>query len=237
MSAAQIGPERPRPPRPDTQLSVKRRYQWIGRLGAAVLHLWGRTLRIERDIPPAVRALEDGGEHLVYAFWHCHILPLTWAYRGRSLVVLVSEHGDGETITQIIHHLGYGTVRGSTTRGGARAALTMARLGKAGHPLGVTPDGPRGPRHVLQPGVLLIAGRSRLPVVPVAIAMQRGRCLDSWDRFEIPAPFSRIWIVAGEPIHVPEEMGEEEAALWQRRVQEGMDDVERRAVAWRERRR
>jgi hypothetical protein len=194
--------------------------------------LWGETLRLEWDLPESVRALEQSGERVVYAFWHCHILPLAWAYRGRRAVVLVSEHGDGEAITQVIHRLGYGTVRGSTTRGGVRAALEMARLGRAGYPLAVTPDGPRGPRQRLQPGVVFVAQRSGLPIVPLSAGMRRGRRLDSWDRFELPAPFSRVRIVGGEPIAIPAEIPRSEAMAWESRIQEAMNAVEHRAEAW-----
>jgi lysophospholipid acyltransferase (LPLAT)-like uncharacterized protein len=224
--------DRPHPPRPETALSGSFRYRWIGRAGGLVLRLWGATLRAEWDLPESVRDLEKSDERVIYAFWHCHILTLAWAYRGRSVVVLVSEHGDGEVITQVIHRLGYGTVRGSTTRGGVRAALAMARWGRAGHPLAVTPDGPRGPRHVLQPGIVFIAQRSGLPIVPLAVRMHRGRRLDSWDRFELPAPFSRIRIVGGEPIAIPAEIARSETRAWEDRVQEALDAVERRAEAW-----
>lgn len=224
--------DRNRPPRPATALSGSLRYRWIGRAGGLVMRLLGRSLRLQWDLPPSVRALEQSGERVVYAFWHCHILSLAWAYRGRGGVALVSEHGDGEAITQVIHRLGYGTVRGSTTRGGVRAALEMARLGRAGHLLAVTPDGPRGPRHRLQPGIVFVAQRSGLPIVPLAAGMRRGRRLDSWDRFEVPAPFSRILVVAGDPIFVPEEIPRADVTIWETRVQEAMDAVERRAEAW-----
>lgn len=218
------------PPRPEVEGSRRARYAWAGRAGAAVLLAWGRTWRVDREVPEAVREIERSGERLIYAFWHAHILPLSYFYRGRGIVVLVSRHGDGEYITQVIHRLGFGTVRGSTSRGGMRALLEMARLGRDGYPLGVTPDGPRGPRQRLQPGVLLIAQRSGLPIVPLAAAMSRGRRLDSWDRFEVPAPAARIRIVAGAPLHIPRDVEASRlAAEWGERVQESIDAVERRA--------
>ncbi len=220
-------------PRPETELSRKPRYVWIGRLGSLLVRLWGRTLRITWRVPPSVRELEHGGEHLIYSFWHGHILTLTYGYRGREIVVLVSRHGDGEIISQILHRLGYGTVRGSSTRGGLRALLEMARDGRRGHPLGVTPDGPRGPRHVLQPGVLVIAQKSGLPIVPMSVGMRRGRLLDSWDRFQLPYPFSRVLVLLGDPIHVPPE-GEGEAFLaeWGGRVSAAIEELETKAEAW-----
>jgi lysophospholipid acyltransferase (LPLAT)-like uncharacterized protein len=221
-----------RPPQPATELSRRPRYRAIGWSGSLLVRLWGSTWRVEREIPESVRAYERAGGRVIYSFWHCHLLPLAWIYRGRGAVVLVSRHGDGEIISQIVHRMGYGTVRGSTTRGGVRSALEMARLGRTGHPLGVTPDGPRGPRHRLQPGIVLIAQRSGLPIVPLSAGMRTGRRLDSWDRFELPAPFSRILLAAGEPITVPSELDRSGFPIWERRVQEAMDAVERVTEAW-----
>jgi hypothetical protein len=213
-------------------LSGHPRYRWIGTAGALVLRLWGGTFRLEWDVPESVQTIKQSGQPVVYAFWHCHMLSIAWAYRGCGAVVLASQHGDGEAISQVIHRLGYGTVRGSTTRGGARAALAMARLGRAGHPLAVTPDGPRGPRHKLQPGIVFLAQHSGLPIVPLAAGMRWGRRLDSWDRYELPAPFSRVVVVAGEPVAVPAEIPRAEVTVWEERIQEAMDAVERRAEAW-----
>lgn len=219
-----------RPPRPETPESRRHRYLWAGRAGATILRAWGRTWRIDWEVPSTVRELERTGEHVIYAFWHAHILALSYAYRRRGVVVLVSRHGDGEYITQVIHRLGYGTVRGSSSRGGLRALLEMARLGREGYPLAVTPDGPRGPRHRLQPGILLIAQRSGLPIVPLAMAMRRGERLRSWDRFELPAPGTRLRIVVGEPIHVPREIDPSALEVeWTLPVQQAIDAVEARA--------
>lgn len=224
--------DRPTLPRPETALSGRPRYRWIGRAGAVAVRLWGATLRLEWDLPESVRAIKQSGEPVVYALWHCHMLSIAWAYRGCGAVVLASQHGDGEAVSQVMHRLGYGTVRGSTTRGGVRAALEMARLGRAGYPLAITPDGPRGPRHRLQPGIVFLAQHSGLPIVPLAAGMRTGRRLDSWDRYELPAPFSRVCVVGGEPIAIPAEISRSETMVWESRIQEAMDAVERRAETW-----
>jgi lysophospholipid acyltransferase (LPLAT)-like uncharacterized protein len=222
-----------RPPRPETELSVRRNYRLAGILGAGILRLWGATWRVEREVPASVRALERKGHLVIHTFWHSHILSLSWAYRGRGVVVLVSRHGDGEYISQIIHRLGYGTVRGSSSRGGLRSLLEMARLGRLGYPLSVTPDGPRGPRRALQPGVLVIAQRSGLPIMPLASAARWCHYLDSWDRFELPLPFSRLLVAVGEPIYLPANMPQEALLLeYGPRVEEGLRLVEDRVDRW-----
>ena len=222
-----------RPPRPETELSRRPRYRLAGTIGAWLLRLWGATWRVEREVPDSVRALERDGHRMIHTFWHSHILSLSWAYRGRGVVVLVSRHGDGEYISQIIHRLGYGTVRGSSSRGGPRSLLEMARLGRRGYPLSVTPDGPRGPRRELQPGVLLIAQRSGLPIMPLASAARWCRTLDSWDRFEVPLPFSRMLVAVGEPIHVPANLPQDLLLTESGpRVEEALRRVEERVDRW-----
>lgn len=220
----------PVPPRPATPKSAMARYRIAGVAGSGLIRAWGATLRVEWDLPDEVRRLERGGHHMVHAFWHSHILTFTYTHRNRGGVVLVSRHGDGEYISQVIHRLGFGTVRGSSSRGGVRSLLEMAKLGSAGHPLSVTPDGPRGPRQVLQPGVLLIAQKSGLPIVPYSTSATPCRRLRSWDRFEIPLPGARVYVTAGEPIHLPADAPVKELEkVWAPRVQEAMQEAERRA--------
>lgn len=194
-----------RPPRGAAPHASNRRYRIYGLLGALALRLWGRTWRIRREVPESVARLERENR-VVYTFWHQHILPLAYVYRDTGSVVLVSESKDGEIISQVIHHLGMGTARGSSSRGGLRAVLEQARVGRDGWRLAVTPDGPRGPRHRLQPGVLLVAQRSGHSIVPLAAAARACRYLRSWDRFEIPLPFARLRVLAGEPIRLPPEV-------------------------------
>ena len=149
----------------------------------------------------------------------------------------MSPHGDGEYITQVIHRLGFGTARGSSTRGGLRAAIEQARYGRDGHPLGISPDGPRGPRQQCQPGIVVVAQRAGLPIVPLASGMRRGRRLRSWDRFELPGFGARLLVTAGEPIQIPEGTPlERVVAEWLPRVQGALDQVEARAQAWEQRR-
>jgi lysophospholipid acyltransferase (LPLAT)-like uncharacterized protein len=221
------------PPQPETPHSRRARFVWAGRLGSLVLRLWGGTWRLDRDLPPAVQAIEAQGDHCILAFFHEHILALSYAYRRRGFVVLVSQSADGEYISQIIHRLGYGTVRGSSSQGGLRALLEMARHGRAGRPLSVTPDGPRGPRRVVQAGVLLIAARSGLPIVPLTVGIRGVRRLGGWDRFELPYPFTRVRVLAGEPLFIPPDLDPSTLARdWLPRLQQHFDDLEARAATF-----
>jgi lysophospholipid acyltransferase (LPLAT)-like uncharacterized protein len=206
----------------------------IGALGSWTIRILGATLNVEWIGRSNIERIEQLDERVVYAFWHAHLLTLTYTHRGRGAVVMVSRHSDGEIISQIVCRLGYGVVRGSTTRGGLRALLEMVRAGRDGYPLAVTPDGPRGPRHELQSGVLHIAQRSGMPIVPVAAEALRRTELDSWDRFQIPHPFSRVVIVVGSPLGIPREIPTEELERdWRPRVAEMMYETEEKARSWR----
>lgn len=218
-------------PRDQTELSREVRYRLAGTLGGALIRALGRLWRVDWSLPDSVVALEQTRSPFIHAFWHEHLLPLTYTHRDRHVVVLVSLSPDGEYISQILHHLGYGTVRGSSSRGAVRALLRMARVGEEGRALAVTPDGPRGPRHVLQPGLLTIAARSALPIVPLSAGVRRARRLSSWDRFEVPLPFAHVRVFAEPPLEVPSALSPAEL---ERTVgptlQAALDRVEARAV-------
>jgi lysophospholipid acyltransferase (LPLAT)-like uncharacterized protein len=226
------------PAGPPRDLSHDWRFRLTGLTGAFLLRLWGGTLRVDwlgRENLDAVAA-EQG--RVIWTFWHRHILSLSYTHRWRGACVLVSQHKDGEIISQILSHMGYGVVRGSTTRGGARALMAMVRTGRAGFPLAVTPDGPRGPAFELQSGILHIAQRSGLPIAPLAVDGTHMRELDSWDRFQIPRPFSRIAVAFGPLIRVPPDATSEALDLeWAPRVRAGIDATEQTVASWRAMRR
>ncbi len=214
------------PPRPQTVHSTRQRFVWAGRVGAAVLRALGRTWRFEKRLAPGAQDLLDTGRPMIYAFYHENILGMAYGFHGRPIAVMVSESEDGEYISQIIHHLGYGTIRGSSTRGGLRSLMEAAKLGKQGHPLGITPDGPKGPRRTVQAGALWIAAKSGCPIVPFAVGARSSKRLASWDRFQIPRPFTRILILAGDPIQVPPRPSAEEVEeIHSPRLQTALDEL------------
>ena len=178
-------------------------YTLVGKLSAGVICLLGGTLSIRRIGEERLEQAREGGRKVLYAFWHEGLLVATYAFRQQDIQVLVSQHRDGELITRAIECMGYGTIRGSSTRGGTRALFRMAAAGAAGYDLGVTVDGPRGPRLQVKPGTLFIAGRSGLPIVPFAVASHKPCELSSWDRFLVPRPFSSTAIAFEEPLIVP----------------------------------
>ena len=151
---------------------------------------------------PAEKMIRNG-KPFIAAFWHGRLLmaPTGWR-RTAPLAVMISRHNDGEMIARTVHHFGVNTVRGSTTRGGAKALREMLDIVKSGTNVAITPDGPRGPRMRAQAGIVLLARLSGAPIVPVTYAVSRRKLASSWDRFVIALPFSRGLYLWGDPIHV-----------------------------------
>jgi lysophospholipid acyltransferase (LPLAT)-like uncharacterized protein len=135
----------------------------------------------------------------VFALWHATLLPIAYRHSGEGVAVLVSQHRDGELIARVLAAWGNTTVRGSTSRGGARALLAMIKELERGIVVAVTPDGPQGPARKFQAGALIAAQRARVPVVPMLVHADRAWRLKSWDRFMIPKFFARVTIAYGDP--------------------------------------
>jgi len=174
----------------------------IAVVGYRVAAALGATLRWRTEGLEHFDAIVQQGRQPVMAFWHGRILPATIYFRGRGIVVITSENFDGEWIAGIIERFGYGTARGSTSRGGRRALLQLVRDMAAGKPAGFTVDGPRGPARIAQPGAVWLAKATGNPVLPFHLEADRYWTLGSWDRTQIPKPFSTVALVVGEPFHV-----------------------------------
>ncbi|OGC79549.1 MAG: hypothetical protein A2145_04730 [candidate division Zixibacteria bacterium RBG_16_40_9] len=179
-------------------------------LGPAMIWLLGKSLKITWKGWEHLEEVRKKGEKVLYAFWHGRLLILTFSYRWQKVHVLISQHRDGEFIARTIQRLGFVPVRGSTTRGGTQAIFQMISKIQDGYDIAITPDGPKGPRYKVQPGVIYIAQRSGLPIMPISSSAQKAWRLKSWDNFLIPRPFSKTVIVLGKPIYVPKDSTEQE---------------------------
>ncbi len=165
----------------------------------------GATLRYKTEGLEHFDAIAQGGRQPIMAFWHGRILAATYFFRRRGIVVITSENFDGEWIAGIIERFGYGTSRGSTSRGGTKALLQLTRDMAAGKPAGFTVDGPRGPARIAQPGAVWLAKATGNPVLPFHLEADRCWTLRSWDRTQIPKPFATVALVVGEPFDVPKD--------------------------------
>jgi lysophospholipid acyltransferase (LPLAT)-like uncharacterized protein len=196
----------------------------IAAVGTPLLAALARTVRWHTVGHEHFEAIERAGTPYIFAVWHGRILPCMWYFRDRGIVVITSENFDGEWIARIIQRFGFGVARGSSSRGGAKAIRELLRT-TAHRPAGFTVDGPRGPRGVVQPGVVWLARATGHPVIPIHAEAERCWTLGSWDRTQIPKPWSRVVMAIGAPIHVPRDVdadGLEEARL---RVEAALGDA------------
>ena len=174
---------------------------------------------------------EGNGRRPIMAFFHGRILTATYFFRDRGIVVMISENFDGEWIARIIERFGYGTSRGSTSRGGQRALLRLKRDMDQGHPAGFAVDGPRGPARKVQPGVVWLAKLTGNPVVPFHMEASRYLNLGSWDRTQIPLPFSTVALAVGKPIDVSADADEAAVDVKRVEVENALYALEHRAAA------
>lgn len=166
----------------------------------AVYRLWCRTLRITESGRDRVRDLESAGEIMLFPIWHDELFPLMYIRGSLHLISITSQSADGEYLARLQEGLGIRTVRGSSSKGGLKALLKASILmRRERYHCCITVDGPRGPRHAAKPGVMILAFRSSARIVPIRVFMKHRKCFGSWDRFQLPWPFSRVHATWGEP--------------------------------------
>ena len=190
---------------------IKRiKFFFAGILGSLIIRLLIGTMRIiERPDNYPERIIRQG-ENIIFAFWHSFMLVPAYTARNLGIKIMISQHTDGEYITRVVERLGFTTIRGSTTRGGAKALLKMIKDSKEGTVLAITPDGPKGPRFTVQPGIVYLSQKTGFPIVPASLGLTSYWELPSWDKFRIPKPFSKAALICGEPIHIPPKLNKSE---------------------------
>jgi lysophospholipid acyltransferase (LPLAT)-like uncharacterized protein len=171
-------------------------------LGTGFLQLLGRTWRFRVVNGETLRGLRAEKRGFIFSLWHGQLLPLLWFHRNQGVLVMISEHRDGELVARAAASLGFGLIRGSTTRGADRALISLGRELKSGREAAITPDGPRGPAKEFAPGALIAAQRADSFILPTVAIADRAWYLRSWDRFMIPKPFARVTIAYGPPTKV-----------------------------------
>ncbi|GMR12881.1 MAG: lysophospholipid acyltransferase family protein [Gemmatimonadota bacterium] len=186
------------------------RIQIAGILGHGMLGSLFLTLRYRLNGVEHLDRFRAAGQPVIFVFWHGQMLPLVHLHRNEGSVVLVSEHADGEYITQILRRYRFGTVRGSSTRGAVKGLKGMIRAARRGRDLALTPDGPQGPRFRLKAGALMVAQVTGMPILPVATGATAAWRMSSWDRFMVPKPFSRVSVEYGAPHVIPRRASEAE---------------------------
>ena len=174
--------------------------------------LWCRSLRYTEINRAAIETTTDQGRPVVLSLWHDELFPLIYLKRQLNIIALVSQSDDGDLLAGVLERMGLETARGSSSRGGVKALLAAARrMREAGLCGCVTVDGPRGPRHEVKEGAIFLASRADAPIVPIRLFMERRKLFKSWDRFQLPLPFSRVTMVCGDAYRVECDVRDPEA--------------------------
>ncbi len=174
-----------------------------------IVLLWCKSLRLTIVNEAKFDRLRSERKNFVVAFWHGSMFVGWFLHRPSAqgkISALVSQSNDGEYLSTILERWNYSMIRGSSHIGGKEAMQLMVDAVQSGSPLAITPDGPRGPRCEMKMGALRTAQRANVPLVLVGIAMEKKRNLRSWDKFEVPMPFSRVAVHYSDPMMVPAEL-------------------------------
>ncbi len=194
----------------------------------------GKTLKFETEGWENFEAIEKAGKIPIYTFWHNRIFAGTYFFRDRGIVVITSQSFDGEYIARFIQRFGYGAIRGSSTRGGVKALVEMIRLMREGLPMGFTVDGPKGPRYVAKSGACLLAKKTGNPLMPFSVECKKFWTIKSWDKLQIPKPFSRVRVIIAAPIYVSKTADEKEIEKNREELQFKLDEAVVIGEQWRE---
>ena len=220
-----------REPGADWQQSTRKRAEVaaIAALGYPLMRALGSTLTWKVEGAEHLTEIEAAGQKPILAFWHGRIFPATLYFQRRGIVVITSENYDGEWIARIITRFGYGTARGSTSRGGPKALRQLVRDVNA-KGAAFTLDGPRGPAEVAQPGAVWLSKASGQPLVPFHFEAASSWTMKSWDRTQIPRPFTTVVMAIAEPIYVPRDADDAALEEWRQRLQQSLAECRQRCT-------
>jgi lysophospholipid acyltransferase (LPLAT)-like uncharacterized protein len=203
----------------------------IAALGYPIIAALGSTFRWREEGAGYLQEVVASGRQPILALWHGRILPATIYFRNRGVVAVTSQNFDGEWIARIMRRFGYAQARGSTSRGGARALLQLSREMADGRPAAFTVDGPRGPAYQAQPGAVWLAKVTGNPIVLFHVEAEPCWTARSWDRAQIPKPWSRVAMVIGAPMDVPPDADEDALETMRLELERRLADLKRRALA------
>lgn len=209
--------------------ATRRALSFLGYLYMRLVYATTRWTVIGEEHPTAMATAR---RPCIAAFWHGRMLMLPMELRRLirqhgwpqlKVHMLISGHGDGRAISDVIRYTDIKTIEGSTNHGGSRALRALVQYLRQGEYVGITPDGPNGPAMRATTGMIAAARLGAAPILPYTYATSRRRILDSWDRFHLPLPFGRGVFIWGEPIEIPAELTEAETEAWRTRVEERMN--------------
>jgi lysophospholipid acyltransferase (LPLAT)-like uncharacterized protein len=198
----------------------------------ALILIIGKTIRFEVEDIENYEKIIKAEKIPIYTFWHNNIFLGTYYFKNRKIVVMSSMSFDAEYIGRFIKRLGYGTVRGSSTRGGVGALVEMIKIMKRGFPCGFAIDGPKGPKYITKPGVCLLAKKTGNPIMPFVVYPQKFWTINSWDNLMIPKPFTRTLVKIAEPIYVNPNSTNEDIENKRLELQKTLDELLKNGENW-----
>jgi len=212
--------------------------RWLIRLADLafffLIKLIGRTIKFEVEGWENLEAASRDGKIPIYTIWHNRVFLSTYFFQRRGIVVMTSRSFDGEYIARFIQRFGFGAARGSSTRGATGALVEMIQLMRAERPAGFTIDGPKGPRYVAKMGSVLLAKKTGHPILPFTItAKKHWEVKKSWDKAQVPRPFTRALVDIAPPIYVPPNADDAMLEAKRDELQRALDGLTRRGDEWR----
>jgi lysophospholipid acyltransferase (LPLAT)-like uncharacterized protein len=220
-----------REPGAEWQQSTRKRAEVaaIAALGYPLMRVAASTWTRKDSGAGHLEAVRASGHQPIISLWHGRIFPAVSYFQSHRLVVIISENYDGEWIARIVTKFGYGTARGSTSRGGSKALLQLVRDVKSTG-VAFTLDGPRGPAEVAQIGAVWLAKATGNPLVPFHAEASSSWTLKSWDRTQIPKPFSTVATAVGAPLYVPRDADDAALEEWRQRLQQSLAECRQRCM-------
>jgi lysophospholipid acyltransferase (LPLAT)-like uncharacterized protein len=193
----------------------------------------GATLRFQTTGWENFETIEKAGKLPIYSFWHDRIIAGTYFFRNRGIIVLSSSSFDSEYTARCIQRLGFGIIKGSSTRGGIQALVGMIRMMKQGFAMAFTIDGPKGPRYEAKAGPVVLAKKTGNPLTPFVIECEKFWTIKSWDRLQIPKPFTKANLIIGSPIYVDPTARDEELENKRLELQDSLNELVATGERWR----
>jgi Uncharacterized protein conserved in bacteria len=220
---------------PLDRFTLKQRFviRAAGFLGYVLVRSLGATIRFQTTGWENFEAIEKTGKIPIYSFWHDRIISGTYFFRNRGIIVLSSSSFDSEYTARCIQRLGFGIIKGSSTRGGIQALVGMIRMMKKGSAMAFTIDGPKGPRYEAKAGPTVLAKKTGNPLMPFVIECEKFWTIKSWDRLQIPKPFTRANLLIGEPIYVDANARDEELESKRLELQNSLLSLVEKGESWR----
>lgn len=198
-----------------------------------LISLLGRATRFEVEGWENWETIKHDGKLPIYTYWHNRIFLTLYFWRGRGVAVITSQSFDGEYTARVMQRFGCGAIRGSSNQGGISALAKIIRVMRSGIPTGFSIDGPKGPRYVTKMGAVMLAKKTGNPILPFCVTPKSFWTLNSWDKFQIPKPFTKAQALIGEPIYVPPDADEELTKEKNAELQRALDELVRLGEEWR----